>query len=132
VQDQGETGLGGVRVECYSADNKLVSSAVTDSRGYYKICGLVLGDYTVKFNLPAGYTLSPALAGTDRALDSNPSISTSITSRVQVLGGSAIFDIDALAYQEAVTSIPSSGIVWPTLVVGLSGLLLILLGLVLI
>ena len=48
MQDAGETGLAGVRVEVYAADGvTLLGSDVTDAAGAYRVGGLAAGSYVV-------------------------------------------------------------------------------------
>jgi uncharacterized surface anchored protein len=70
VQDEGENGIEGVTVTIVGADG-FTDTTTTDEDGLYIFTGLIPGDYTVTFTAPDGYALSPALVGTDRAVDSN-------------------------------------------------------------
>ena len=52
-------------------------STYTDANGHYLFSGLCAGTYTVTVpTAPAGFTPSPSLVGTDRAIDSNGSPAT--------------------------------------------------------
>jgi len=65
VQDAGEAGRAGVRVELYDTSNTLVASTVTDGKGGYLFNGLMPGDYSVKFIAPEGTSFSTANVGAD-------------------------------------------------------------------
>jgi len=66
VQDEGEAGLAGVRVEVYAADGvTLLGYDITDAAGAYRVGGLGAGDYVVRIDpttYPADY--APTTAGT--------------------------------------------------------------------
>ncbi|MEJ8851705.1 SdrD B-like domain-containing protein [Variovorax rhizosphaerae] len=75
VQDAGETGKSGVRVELYTCGvndqpGTLVATQTTDANGNYSFTGLKPGDYMVKFIAADGSVLSTANVGND-ALDSD-------------------------------------------------------------
>ncbi|MBK8723139.1 MAG: DUF11 domain-containing protein [Saprospiraceae bacterium] len=74
IQDNGEIGADGVRVELYkdngdginNPDNDiLVSFTSTANGGLYQFPNLAVGNYYLVFFLPPGYTTSPANATTD-------------------------------------------------------------------
>ncbi|OQX01180.1 MAG: hypothetical protein BWK80_60510, partial [Desulfobacteraceae bacterium IS3] len=60
MQDSGEAGIPDVRVSLYDKGGVLLSSATTDSHGFYQFTGLAPGDYAVKFDLPDGYEFTTA------------------------------------------------------------------------
>jgi uncharacterized surface anchored protein len=99
IQDEGEIGLSGVRVECYDENGDLIASAITDDEGFYQICELAPGDYQVKFIIPEGYSLSSRYQGFDRSKDSDADLTTYKSSTVTLLGGQNNLTIDALVYQ---------------------------------
>jgi hypothetical protein len=83
IQEAGEPGIGGVKLTLTgtSASGASVTrTTTTDSSGKYLFDGLEPGSYMVKVdavNFGAGgalanFTASPTLAGTNRAIDSNP------------------------------------------------------------
>ena len=85
IQDVGELGVSGVKVELYKDNgdgipNKttdaLVGFTVTDGSGNYLFSSLQPGDYFAVFYPPSGYAVSPSLAGTDRSKDSEGIITT--------------------------------------------------------
>ncbi|WP_170184057.1 SdrD B-like domain-containing protein [Glutamicibacter uratoxydans] len=78
IQDSGEAGIQGVKVNLLDASGAPVNgadgnpvTATTDENGNYTFAGLELGEYTVEFVAPEGAKFSPANAGEDRTNDSN-------------------------------------------------------------
>ena len=71
IQDDGETGVGGVQVELYTCTGTFVASTSTSASGLYEFTGLQPGDYTVKFILPSGYSFTLKDQGPDDAKDSD-------------------------------------------------------------
>ncbi len=82
VQDQGEVGIPGVKVELYqvttpagaaAAAETLVGNTITDGAGIYRFRALDPGQYVVKFQLLTGFTISPTGTGT-AATDNNSDV----------------------------------------------------------
>ncbi|MEN8007626.1 MAG: SdrD B-like domain-containing protein, partial [Candidatus Krumholzibacteriota bacterium] len=63
-QDDGERGVRGVKVFLYEGcpAGDEIGTTFTDDTGYYEFCELLPGDYTVRFEAPAGYEFSPQFA----------------------------------------------------------------------
>ena len=59
AQDEGETGVAGVRVQLYDATGRLIAETLTDESGNYRFNNLVPGDYYVQFVPPPSYSISP-------------------------------------------------------------------------
>jgi choice-of-anchor A domain-containing protein/uncharacterized repeat protein (TIGR01451 family) len=98
IQDAGEPGLYGVTAALYRcSDNGLVAWTTTNYFGQYAFPNIPAGDYYVKFTVPTGYTVSPALQGGNQALDSNPD-ATGKTACFTVAGGTSNVTIDAGMY----------------------------------
>jgi LruC domain-containing protein/uncharacterized repeat protein (TIGR01451 family) len=83
IQDSGEPGLNGVRVDFFKADGTLVDSTLTTSDGkgnpgFYQFTNMQPGSYYAKFYPPAGYAITQPNAGSNDTLDSDadPSLST--------------------------------------------------------
>jgi hypothetical protein len=83
IQDAGEPGLDGVRVNLLDSTNTLVATAITTTSsgkpGAYLFEGRCAGTYRVALDtstLPPGVLASPTLQGNDRSLDSNPNPTT--------------------------------------------------------
>ncbi|MEZ0607260.1 SdrD B-like domain-containing protein [Fibrella sp. WM1] len=79
IQDLGELGISGVKVELYKdngdgvADkttDTFVGFTVTDGSGNYLFPNLAPGDYFAVFYPPSGYAVSPSLVGSDKTKDS--------------------------------------------------------------
>lgn len=80
IQDSGEPGLNGVRVELYRDNgdgivdpntDELVGFTLTDPAGNYLFTNLPVGDYYAAFYTPPTYSISPANQGSDDAKDSD-------------------------------------------------------------
>jgi len=53
------TGLLGVGIDIFDGVGTIIGNAVTDVNGYYEICDILAGDYTVTIVTPLGYNVSP-------------------------------------------------------------------------
>ncbi len=79
LQDAGEPGVPGVRVTIARTDGQAWPPGydqvrITDSAGHYMFADLEPGEYAIRFDtstLPEGFVPTLALAGADRAVDSN-------------------------------------------------------------
>jgi len=81
IQDTGESGIGGVSVQLFSAgpdnaigggDDALVATTSTDGSGVYGFSHLLPGNYYLIFAQPTGYSdVSPQDQGSDNAADSD-------------------------------------------------------------
>jgi hypothetical protein len=97
IQDAGEAGVPGVKVDLYDGSGNLVNSTVTDANGGYLFtrtstgASLELGTYEVKFTVPAGYHAAPKDQGADNAVDSD--IDATGSTGPFVLGNANIFDL---------------------------------------
>lgn len=83
IQDSGESGLNGVRVDFFKADGILVDSTLTTSDGngkpgFYQFTNMQPGSYYAVFYPPAGYAITQQNAGNNDTLDSDadPSLGT--------------------------------------------------------
>jgi hypothetical protein len=73
IQDAGEPGISGVTLQLKNGAT-VIATTTTNTTGYYQFTGVCPGSYTVVVATPpSGYTASPSLAGTNRAVDSNGS-----------------------------------------------------------
>ena len=71
VQDEGEPGLAGVRVNLRrTTDNSLVLTDVSSGSGRYGFY-VMAGDYYLEFETPTGYNITPMQWGTDPKIDSD-------------------------------------------------------------
>ncbi len=92
--NNGELGIDGIVVQIVNATTSVTAgSDTTADGGYYELCGLAAGNYTVRFTTPSGYTSSTATFDAESVAtdnDDNGSESGgSIISGIVVLGGSA-------------------------------------------
>ena len=93
-----DAGYSGVTVHLLNAAGAEVASATTDQDGYYTFALVVVGQYRVKFDPPAGdehnwYVFSPPSQGSDPTLDSDAD--SSGYTAVFTLGENAVIDRDA-------------------------------------
>ncbi len=70
LQDSGENGIAGVRVELYTGDGTLFADTQTDDQGHYTFSQVPAGEYYIHIVVPDGYTLTQPNAGDD-AVDSD-------------------------------------------------------------
>ena len=88
VQDSGETGVPGITVTLYRADDSLVATTKTDVNGAYEFNSLPPGDYYVRFTPPPAYTISPQDAVVDNdGVDSDVNPATGRTVNTTLLAG---------------------------------------------
>jgi hypothetical protein len=103
VQDNGETGIDGVKVTLFTAAGLQVGTPVTTaSGGFYRFDDLAPGAYYVIFDkstLPAGYVLTAQNSGSDDTVDSdaNP-VTGKSEGNATVVGGQFNETVDAGAY----------------------------------
>ena len=83
LQDDGEIGVGGVRVELYSDDGTLVADTQTDDTGHYTFTQVSAGTYYIHVVLPQGYAFTRPDAGDD-TLDSDVDRTTGNTTTFTV------------------------------------------------
>ncbi len=86
MQDAGESGVAGVRVDLLNAVGGLITSTFTDADGLYRFTDLVPGEYAVQFTLPAGFLFSLQDQGDD-TLDSDPDITSGRTANTTLMPG---------------------------------------------
>ncbi|MGA7719790.1 MAG: SdrD B-like domain-containing protein [Ignavibacteriaceae bacterium] len=111
IQDAGETGIANVTVNLYTTAGTLVSTTTTNSSGKYLFSNLSAGSYYIQFVIPAGYTVSPALQGSDTTLDSNPN-STGKTGTIYLTAGQNNLTIDCGMYPTPPTLGSIGDFVW--------------------
>lgn len=112
VQDVGEAGLDGVRVELYrdggdgqagSADDTFVTFVLTGvntngASGFYQFSHQPPGDYFVRVIPATGYSLTSAEEGADDAADSDVSATSGYTALLRTFSGDRIWTVDAGLY----------------------------------
>ncbi|MFL5329228.1 MAG: SdrD B-like domain-containing protein [Gemmataceae bacterium] len=95
IQNTGELGISGVKVNLLNTSLNVLKSTTTSSTGIYHFTDLTAGTYVVEFVQPGGYAISPALQGPNGAIDSDPARATGRTREI-TLGVNEINDcIDA-------------------------------------
>lgn len=77
IQDQGEPGVGDVMVTLRDGTGRPIATTLTGADGIYGFSELVTGDYSLHFDLPAGYAFTTAHAesgplGDDGDSDADP------------------------------------------------------------
>lgn len=106
VQDSGEAGISGVRVELWGDSNNdgnhdtLVTSTTTNSSGNYTFTGLNTSKrYVVKFTLPTCFVFAIANVGSNDAIDSDVTVlSYGGTDLISLSTNSNRTDVDAGMY----------------------------------
>ena len=93
VQDSGEPGIDGLTVELRDAGGTVVATTNTATGGAYSFTGVVPGDYTVTFEIPAGATATTPDSGGDDALDSDVDIAG--VAPITVVSGTDDLTVDA-------------------------------------
>lgn len=101
IQDGGEPGIAGVKVELYDAATNLVRTTVTDGLGAYDFTGLIPGDYVVKFVRPAGYQFTQQDQGLLDDADSDADPVTGLTTTITLVSGQNDPNWDAGLYRPA-------------------------------
>ena len=94
VQGSAERGVPGVAVHLLDKDGNVVANTTTDGSGVYGFSGLMPGDYSVKFDLPAGAAFTTQGQGGDANLDSDAG-ATGGTASFTLHSGEDRKDIDA-------------------------------------
>ena len=119
VQDTGEPGVAGVRVELHpqgaSCSDMPLMIDVTDESGTYLFSGLPDGSYLVCFDLgtlPAGYEVTTANAGSDDGLDSDANTTSGATPPVSVSGGASNLTLDMGIVLTSTTTVAVGDRVW--------------------
>ena len=84
IQNSGEPGLPGAKVNLRSCSGDLVKSTLTDSNGRYKFAELNAGHYKLEFPAPTGMHLTLSKQGDNSGRDSNPSQATGLTNCLSV------------------------------------------------
>ena len=89
IQQPGEPGIAGVRVNLFNAAGTLIGTTVTNGTGYYSFHDLQPGEYYigVATTLNDGLTLSPQDQGSDDAKDSDVSQITGRSILTTLVGG---------------------------------------------
>jgi len=94
IQDPGEIGMGGARVELVNSNGEAISSQITDDNGEYGFINIAPDIYRVKVTPPAGYRIGPYRATTDTNLDSDIDPLTGLSEPIELTSGDIIFNFD--------------------------------------
>ncbi|MEL6122111.1 MAG: SdrD B-like domain-containing protein [Bacteroidota bacterium] len=94
IRDASEPGVADVRVELRNMSGDTLASTVTDEFGNYSFVNLPLGEYTVHFVAPTGFSFTEANVGDDDDIDSDPDANGATASFV-LSSGDNFTNIDA-------------------------------------
>jgi hypothetical protein len=100
IQDAGEPGLDGVRVDLLDGGGNLLGSTTTGGGGYYQYGGLSPGTYQLQFYLLPGYVFSPQDQSANDMIDSDANPATGLTALINVVAGTVDLTWDAGMYQQ--------------------------------
>ncbi|MBA4383491.1 MAG: hypothetical protein C0410_02025 [Anaerolinea sp.] len=101
IQDAGESGINGVKVDLYRVGAGFVATANTSGGGLYSFTDLVPGDYYLIFTLPSsGYFFSPQSVGADTEVDSDADQTTGQTPTITLSSSENDLSWDAGMYQK--------------------------------
>ncbi|WP_435017842.1 SdrD B-like domain-containing protein [Tundrisphaera sp. TA3] len=95
VQDAGENGVGGVRVNLLNANGTAIDFRITSSAGAYLFDGLAPGTYSVQFVLPGGYAFTGKEKGGNDLKDSDADPATGRTATTTLAAGQSDLSLDA-------------------------------------
>ncbi|MFC0168281.1 SdrD B-like domain-containing protein [Pseudoduganella danionis] len=99
IQNDGETGVAGVKVSLLDASGQPTGvTATTDANGHYQFSGLKPGSYSVQFDkttLPTDYLFTAQGQGGDAAKDSDADLDTGGTAQVTLKSGDTAQHLDA-------------------------------------
>jgi hypothetical protein len=95
IQDFGELGIPGVRVNLYACGGGLLFTTTTDASGHYLFSDLNPGSYFVEFVAPNGMVFSPMNQGIDDGKDSDANTTTGRTICVTLVAGQTDLTWDA-------------------------------------
>ena len=99
-QDEGESGLEGIRVELYDSNDELNQTTSTDENGTYRFINLDAGEYVVKFIVKDGFSITLQNAeGVDDVNNSDADVSTGKTSELTLNEGDNRVHVDVGMYQ---------------------------------
>ncbi|MGK5061227.1 SdrD B-like domain-containing protein [Janthinobacterium sp. LB3P112] len=100
VQDAGELGVAGVKVNLLNAYNQVIATTTTNASGNYLFDKLVAGGYKVEVIRPSGFYYTKANLGSDTA-DSDVDVSTGRSGLINLAAGQNDMSWDAGIYRKA-------------------------------
>lgn len=98
IQDAGEPGVEGVKVILFNTSNMAVDSVLTNSGGYYWMDSIAAGDYYLKFDIPAAWTITAKDQMTNDTIDSDIDPTTMQTDNFTIAAGDSTMTFDAGVY----------------------------------
>jgi uncharacterized repeat protein (TIGR01451 family) len=105
LDDNGESGLGGVCVQLLSSNGKSVlEQTSTNCQGYYSFTNLAPGQYVVQFSDPCGYAFTTEGVGSNNAINSQANPSNGQTSVITLMSGTTNDDENAGVFKPASVS----------------------------
>lgn len=93
LQDAGETGISGVKVTLFKADNTQVQQVTTNAQGNYTFTNIIEGEYYVTVDIPSTY-LKTISVFTNELLNSNFIANTSRSATFFIPYNADITDLD--------------------------------------
>ncbi|MGV8867199.1 MAG: SdrD B-like domain-containing protein [Janthinobacterium svalbardensis] len=100
VQDAGELGVAGVKVNLLNASNQIIATTTTNASGNYLFDNHVAGSYKVAVVRPSGFYYTKANVGND-ASDSDVDTSTGRSGLINLAAGQNDMSWDAGIYRKA-------------------------------
>jgi CshA-type fibril repeat protein len=98
-QDNGESGVQGVKVELFNANDDFVARTTTDAKGFYAFTALESGEYSVKFTAKEGWALTTQNAeGVSDELNSDADVTTGKSCSVMLHNSAENLTLDAGMY----------------------------------
>jgi SdrD B-like domain/Calx-beta domain len=101
VQDTGESGIAGVKVNLLDAGNKTLGTTTTDANGQYLFDQLEAGDYKVQVVAPSGYFVTKQDQGGNDETDSDLDRATGMSAVTNLTPGENDRSLDAGLYRKA-------------------------------
>ncbi|MEG2963317.1 MAG: SdrD B-like domain-containing protein, partial [Janthinobacterium sp.] len=100
VQEAGELGVAGVKVNLLNAYNQVIATTTTNASGNYLFSELAAGGYKVEVIRPSGFYYTKANVGVDTA-DSDVDVSTGRSGLINLAAGQNDMSWDAGIYRKA-------------------------------
>ena len=100
VQDAGELGVAGVKVNLLNASNQVIATTTTNASGNYLFDKLAAGSYKVEVIRPSGFYYTKANVGSD-ASDSDVDTGTGRSALINLAAGQNDMSWDAGIYRKA-------------------------------
>ncbi|TSD72620.1 hypothetical protein FFI39_017455 [Janthinobacterium sp. KBS0711] len=100
VQEAGELGVAGVKVNLLNAYNQVIATTTTNASGNYLFSELAAGSYKVEVIRPSGFYYTKANVGVDTA-DSDVDVSTGRSGLINLAAGQNDMSWDAGIYRKA-------------------------------